>query len=845
MQSLTHAEAIARAAAIRVDSYDVDLDLTRDDRIFTSVTLIGFTCTADDTTTFLDIKPDVLTSLELDGVALDPAALDDGRYPLSGLAEGPHEIVAIADMAYTNTGEGLHRMVDPADGNVYLYATSFLDAAPQIFACFDQPDLKASVTLRVTADPSWTVTANGAGTQVEPGRWEFATTPPLATYFVTIVAGPYHIVRSEHDGIPLGVLARASLAQYVDEQAPEIFALTAACFDRFHELFGVRYPFGKYDHAFVPEFNAGAMENPGCVTYRDEFIFTSAVTDNEREERSNVIAHEMAHMWFGDLVTMRWWDDLWLNESFAEYLGMRVTYEATEYKDVWTSFALSRKAWGYSADQKPSTHPVASDVDDTEQALLNFDGISYAKGASVLRQLVASLGDEAFLAGLRAHFAKHAYGNATLADLLDALSTASGRDLSEWARVWLRTPQVSTLRPEVTIGADGRYASVNVIQTSPVLKPGEPPVLRPHRINVATGVLDGDGRMTPRDIVEVDVTGARTPIPALVGTSAADLLLLNDGDLTYAKIRLDADGMARLATTLPTVGDQLTRALLWSAAGDATRDAELSAAAYIDICAAGLPVEDNVRLFADVVRNAVWMVIGRFLPVEQRAAARARINAACRTALDASAPGSGRQLAAARGFVRSAGLPDAAALASWLDGSSTPPDGLVLDSNLRWVVMSQLALLGVVSAADIDEEYERDRTATNAISAAKAQSSRPDTDAKLVAWTKVIEDDSLSNHLLWATAEGFWQPDQDELLESYVDRFVAEIPAMTARRAAQVVDYLIRYIYPATVVTPDALAKLTAMVEAGGLSPAVERLIRDGNDDLRRSLEARELAVRS
>ncbi len=495
MDSLTHDEAIARAAAIRVDAYDIDLDLTVGDRIFRSTTTINFTCREPDASTFLDIKPQSLSGISLDGDQLPVAALADGRYPLAGLSQGTHEIVVVAEMAYTNTGEGLHRMVDPADGNVYLYATTFLDAAPQVFACFDQPDLKAAVTMRVTADPAWTVAANGAGAQVSPGRWEFTTTPPLATYFVTVVAGPYHVVRSEHDGIPLGILARASIASHVDQQADEIFQLTAACLDRFHELFGVRYPFGKYDHAFVPEFNAGAMENPGCVTYRDDFIFTSAVTDNEREERANVIAHEMAHMWFGDLVTMRWWDDLWLNESFAEYLGMRVTFEATRYTDVWTSFALSRKAWGYAADQRPSTHPVASDVTDAEEALLNFDGISYAKGASTLRQLVAWLGDEAFLGGLRAHFAKHAYGNATLADLLEALSDASGRDLSEWARVWLRTPQVSTLRPEVTLDADGRYATVDVIQTSPSLAPGEAPVLRPHRINVATGVLGDDGLM--------------------------------------------------------------------------------------------------------------------------------------------------------------------------------------------------------------------------------------------------------------------------------------------------------------------------------------------------------------
>jgi aminopeptidase N len=845
MPTLTHVEAIARAAAIRVDAYDIDLDLTGGDRVFRSTSKINFTCTQPDTSTFLNVLPDAFLSITLDGAALDVAALDAGRYPLSGLEPGGHEIVVVADMAYTNAGQGLHRFVDPADGLAYLYGMAFLDAAPRIFGCFDQPDLKAPVTMRVTADPAWTLSANGAGTQVEPGRWEFETTKPLATYFVTLVAGPYHVVRSEHDGIPIGIFARTSIGPSLDEQAPEIFELTAACLDRFHELFGVRYPFGKYDHAFVPEFNEGAMENPGCVTYRDEYIFTSAVTDAEREERANVIAHEMAHMWFGDLVTMRWWDDLWLNESFAEYLGMRLTYEVTPYTGIWTSFALRGKAWGYAADQRPSTHPVAATVTDTDEALLNFDGISYAKGAAVLRQLVAWLGDDVFFAGLRAHFAKHAYGNATLADLLDVLSDASGRDLSEWARVWLRTPQVSTLRPDVTLDADGRYATVDVVQTSPSLAPGEAPVLRPHRINVATGMLGDDGLMRLGDVVEVEVDGARTRIDALAGVPAADLLLLNDSDLTYAKIRLDDASMARLATTLPSVRDGLTRALLWGAAWDATRDAELSADAFVDICAAGLPGED-VTLLPGVLTYVLALAIGRFLPVERRRAARARVHAACRSALDGSEPGSGRQLAAARGLIGSAGPDDLVWMVSWLDSADTPPDndvrppnGLVLDADFRWLIVQRLAVVGAASAADIDAEYERDRTAANAIFAAKAHASRPDAEAKEAAWTKIISDDSLSNHLLFATADGFWQADQEAITAPYVERFVADIPRMAERRAATVAEHLVRLVYPATAVDVASLAVLTAMTETGRLAPALRRLVDDGNDDLARALAAR------
>ena len=471
MPSLTHAEAIRRASLINVESYDIDLDLTRGEEIFRSITTITFGCAEPGADTFLDVKPATLRGVTLNGTAVDPAAFAGGRLPLRDLATA-NVLVVEADMAYTNTGTGLHRFVDPADGNTYLYAQSFLDDAPQWFACFDQPDLKAPITLRVTADPAWLLASNGAESQVAPGVWEFATTKPLATYFVTLIAGPYHVVRDEHDGVPLAIYARAALKPHLDAQAPEIFEVTKACLDRYHRMFEVHFPFGKYDQAFVPEFTMGAMENPGCVTFRDDLIFTSAATESQYEDRACIVAHEMAHMWFGDLVTMRWWDDLWLNESFADYLGVRVTADATRYREAWTSFALGRKAWGYAADQRPSTHPVAGTVHDTDQALVNFDGISYAKGASVLKQLAAVIGDDAFLAGLRTHFARHAYGNATLADLLDALSEASGRDLSEWAEVWLRTSGVNTLRAHRVDGG------LRIEQTAA-------PVYRPHHVEVA------------------------------------------------------------------------------------------------------------------------------------------------------------------------------------------------------------------------------------------------------------------------------------------------------------------------------------------------------------------------
>src|SRR5690349_10411340 len=537
MPSLTRAEATARAATVTVTGYTIDLDVTAEGDTFRSRTVLRFTAEPG-ATSFVELEPAELLSATLNGAPVAAAALAGERLTLADLA-GRNELVVEALMRYSNTGEGLHRFTDPADGRTYLYAPMFLDGARRIFPCFDQPDLKAPVTLAVTAPDGWLVAANGeAAGAAEGGRFQFAATKPLSTYFVSLIAGPYHARTDEHDGIPLALYCRQALAEHLDEQAAEIFTITKQCLDRYHQIFEVRYPFGHYQQAFVPEFNFGAMENPGLVVFRDEFIYRSAVTDSEREQRAMVIAHEMAHQWFGDLVTMAWWDDLWLNESFAEYLGTRITAEATAFTETWTTFAMHRKAWGMRADQRPSTHPVApSDVDDTALALLNFDGISYAKGAAVLRQLVAWVGDEAFLSGLNEHFAAHAYGNATLADLLAAVSKASGRDLTGWADVWLRRAQVNTLRAEVERDADGRYAAVTLVQTAP----DDYPTLRPHRIGIGLYDQGADGVVLRRRLVEVDidpaVDGGRTPLPELTGEPAADLLLINDGDLTYAKIR--------------------------------------------------------------------------------------------------------------------------------------------------------------------------------------------------------------------------------------------------------------------------------------------------------------------
>ncbi|WP_213454063.1 aminopeptidase N [Rhizomonospora bruguierae] len=834
--SLTRAEADERAALLDPREYDIDLDLTGPES-FRSRTVIRFRAARPGATAFVELKPVRLRSARLNGAELDPATLAGNRLPLPDLA-AENELVVDADMAYSRTGEGLHRFTDPADGATYVYAQSFLDDAQRTFACFDQPDLKAEFTVRVTADPAWTVLGNAPGERVGPGRWEFERTRRLSPYLIVVAGGPYHGVHAEHSGpegpIPLGLYCRASLAEHLDRHADELMEITRGCLDEYHRLFAVPYPFGKYDQLFVPEFNAGAMENPGLVTLRDEFVFRSAVTESEREQRAAVIAHEMAHMWFGDLVTMRWWDDLWLNESFAEYLGYRVTGAATAFRETWTTFAMVRKGWGYAADQRPSTHPVApEEVTDTAQALLAFDGISYAKGASVLRQLVAWVGDEAFLAGLNAHFAAHAYGNATLADLLGALGAASGRDLTGWAELWLRRPQVNTLRPLVEVAGDGSYGSVTVVQEAP---PGYP-TLRPHRIGIGLYAAAG----APLHRVEVDLDPAtddgRTPVPGLAGRRG-DLLVLNDGDLTFAKVRLDERGLAALPTALPGLADPLTRAVIWGSVWAAVRDAELPITRMIDLLGATLPAEPLVTVVQDVL-SLVLPAAPRFLPPERYATAETALAATCAAVLDA-APDDSHRLAAARGLI--ATTRDIALLEDWLAGTGVP-GGLSVDADLRWAILLRLTVLDAVGPDRIDAELAADRSATGEQQAARCHAARPDADAKARAWDAIMNDDTRSNRLLEAAAEGFWQPGQEGLTAAYVPRFFAEANAMATRRRGWLAEWLSRFAFPRFAVAESTRAAAVELLARDDVEPGLRRSVVDLDDELGRALAARALAT--
>ncbi|MCW2621735.1 MAG: aminopeptidase, partial [Frankiales bacterium] len=601
--NLLRSEAAERAGQLAVASYDVHLDLRAQDPgdAFRSRTTIRFGAAEPGSGTFVEIAAVAVTSATLNGTPVDVAGYDGGRLTLTGLA-ADNELVVDASCRYMRTGEGLHRFVDPVDGSIYLYSQFETYDAHRMYACFYQPDLKATFALTVDAPADWVCVSGGAVSSCEDQadggrRWVFETMPRVSTYITALVAGPYAHVHDEHDGIPLGLYCRASMVQHLD--AEELFAITKQGFDFFHEAFGYRYPFGKYDQLFVPEFNAGAMENAGAVTFLEDYVFRSKVTDASYERRAETILHEMAHMWFGDLVTMRWWDDLWLNESFATYASVLAQVNATRWTGAWTTFANSEKTWAYRQDQLPSTHPVAADISDIDDVRVNFDGITYAKGASVLKQLVAWVGQDAFLAGVRTYFAKHEWGNTVLGDLLVELEAASGRDLSGWSAEWLETAGVATLRPSFEVAPDGTFTSFTVHQEATE----QWPTLRSHR--VAIGCYDlVDGSLVRSHRVELDVTGAATEVTELVGRPQPDLVLLNDDDLTYAKIRLDERSLATLVSHVGDFAESLPRALCWAAAWDMLRDAELRARDFLALVLNGIGRESDIGVVQSLLRQA-------------------------------------------------------------------------------------------------------------------------------------------------------------------------------------------------------------------------------------------------
>jgi aminopeptidase N len=708
-----------------------------------------------------------------------------------------------------------------------------------VFATFEQPDLKATFAFTVTAPAHWQVVSNSPTPEPEPGAdglavWRFAPTQRMSTYITALVAGEYHVVRDSYAGrdteIPLGVFCRQSLAEHLD--ADEILEVTKQGFGFFESAFEMGYPFGKYDQLFVPEYNMGAMENAGCVTFRDEYIFRSRQTAAAYEARANTILHEMAHMWFGDLVTMRWWDDLWLNESFAEWASHHAATVATRYREAWTSFCNSRKNWAYRQDQLPSTHPIAADNHDLEAVEVNFDGITYAKGASSLRQLVAWVGEEQFFAGLRTYFGRHAYGNSELTDLLRALEETSGRDLGAWTKEWLQTSGVNTLRAEFATDDEGRFSEFAVRQSAHP----DFPTLRRHRI--AIGLYDRtDSALVRRERVEIDVVGERTEVPDLVGTRRADLVLLNDDDLTYAKIRLDHDSLSTLVAGIDALADSLPRALCWGAAWDMTRDAEMAASDFVELVLRGVGAEADLPAVHALLRQA-QTAVNIYVAPAKRAQARKRWESGLLELVHAAAPGSDHQLAFVRGLAAASSEPETADfLAALLDGS-TQLEGMTVDTDLRWALVTGMASQGRLDEADIEAELAQDNTISGQQQAAAARTALPTEQAKEWAWHQAVERDDVANETQRSIAASFQRPGQDELLLPYVDRYLAQAATVWEAKGTQMASNFLQLMFPRVLTTPEVLDKVTDWLERTEANPAARRLVSEGRADLERALRA-------
>jgi aminopeptidase N len=845
--NITRAEAARRSACVDVVDYRVQVDLSHlaatDQPTFASTTTVRFR-SSPGRSTWIDLVGPEVERAVLNGRELELAAAFDGyRLQLDDLA-AENTLTVSARCSYMNTGEGLHRFVDPVDGATYLYTQFEVADARRVFACFDQPDLKASFAFQVTAPAGLHVVSNSPTPSPVPGEdgsavWEFAPTPRISTYITALVVGPYHVVRDEYAGphgtYPLSLMCRASLAEHLD--AEDVLTVTKQGFALFESAFGAPYPFVKYDQAFVPEFNAGAMENAGAVTITDDYVFRSRVTAAAYETRANTVLHELAHMWFGDLVTMTWWDDLWLNESFAEWAAHWASVSATKYTEAWTTFLNQRKAWGYRQDQLASTHPIVADMVDLDAVEVNFDGITYAKGAAALRQLVAWVGEKEFLAGLRTYFAKYAWGNTRLADLLAELEASSGRDLGEWAQTWLEASGVNLLRPELVVGPDGRYETVRIRQEPPSSPPGVAPTLRPHRI--ALGLYDQDehGQLVRTRRVEIDVTGPISEVAELTGARVPDLLLLNDDDLTFAKIRLDPRSMRSAVDHLDTRSDPLARALVWGAAWDMTRDAEMPTCDFLTLVLAGLGAETEIGVTSQVLAQ-LRAAIEQYADPARRSSYRDRLAEAMAGRLAEAAPGSDQQLVFARAFAAAARTPaHTTVLEGWLAGREVPA-GLAVDTDLRWTFLQRLVALAAVAPDAIEAELARDDTAAGVRQAILARASVPTLEAKERAFTSITTDDTMPNAHLVASVHGFVQADQRDLLRQFVDRYFAVLPAVWAQRTNETAQTVTVGLYPALLSEPATIESTDRFLAQRDLPVGARRLVVEGRDGVARAMRA-------
>jgi aminopeptidase N len=834
-ENLTRDEAVERGRLIADPRYEVILDLAGDDEDgFDSTTVVRFRCTEPGASSFLDLVARSVSSIILNGREVPLEAFARTRVTLDGL-QAENEVRIQARCFYQHDGTGMTRFVDPVDGAIYRNSDFEPYDARKGYACFDQPDIKGTFVFEVLAPEGSTVLSNMppvAEPDDEMGvrRWRFAETLRIPSYITAVVEGPFHQVRDRHGEIDLGLFCRDSLAAFLD--ADELMEITKQGFDFYQKAFGYPYPFAKYDQVFVPDYTAGAMENAGCVTFNEHYIFRSRETDAVRERRADTVLHEMAHMWFGDLVTMKWWNDLWLNESFASFASVLALTNATRFKEAWATFAEVEKNWAYREDQLPTTHPIVADIPDVESVHLNFDGITYAKGASVLKQLVAWVGEDRFLEGMRGYFRRFEFANAELDDFLNALEEVSGRDLHAWSKEWLEAAGVNTLHAEAA-GENGNLGSVQIVQTAPA----EWPTIRPHRLAIGLYDAEGDAGLKLRRRVELDVTGERTEVPELAGEAVPDLLLVNDLDLTYAKVRLDERSLRTLDERLSGLPDALGRAVCWGATWDMTRDGELAAREYLRLVLRHAEQEPKVGLVQALQTQAVTAVEVLGDPANRNAAIDLLASDALETTRRAEA-GSDHQLAWARTFISSARTPEHLDLVQGLLDGTEVIDGLKIDTELRWTLVRALAASGRAGEAEIAAELQRDATDAGKRRAAAARAARPTEEAKAEAWRAIVEDTQIPLAMATDMMRGFAQYGQEELLKPYVARYFEALGPVWENREFRFALVFGRQMYPHTIVSEETVAATDAYLE-GDVPAPIRRLLLEGRDGIQRALRAR------
>ncbi len=835
--NLTRVEAQERKALVTVDHYNVVLDLTTGDEVFRSTTDVSFTATAG-ASTFIDAITRTVHSIELNGVAIDTSAADGVRIQLDNLA-ADNVLRIVADAEYTNSGEGLHRFVDPVDGEVYLYSQFEVPDSRRVFAVFEQPDLKATFRFTVTAPAAWEVVSNqpveSRTADGDSSIWVFKTTPRISSYITAIVAGPYAKVTSEltsSDGrtIPLGIYSRKSLSQHLD--ADYIFDITRKGFAYYEEKFDYPYPFEKYDQLFVPEFNAGAMENAGAVTFTEAYVFRSKVTDAIKERRVVTILHELAHMWFGDLVTMKWWNDLWLNESFAEWASTIATANATEWTEAWTTFQAMEKSWAYRQDQLPSTHPVVATINDLEDVQVNFDGITYAKGGSVLKQLVAWVGEDEFFAGVAAYFTKHAWGNTELKDLLAELEITSGRTLTEWSKLWLETAGVNTLRPSFEVDSSGNFTTFRVLQSAHP----DYPTIRPHRLAIGFYNLE-DGKLVRTHRHELDVDGKSTEVPEFVGMARPDLVLINDDDLAYAKIRLDDDSLAVAIEHLKDIENPLARALVWGSVWDATRDAETPASDYVRLVLGNIATETESTTIRTTL-NQLLLAARQYVAAETRAATIGKVGDELWSLAQNAEAGSDSQFQFVKFFAQIASTSDHVDALRGLRDGTIALDGLTIDTDLGWELLEGLVLNGAATTKDIDDMLATDNTASGAQAAARAGATFPTSEAKLSAFDSLVDEDDKPNLIVRNTALGYQHVNDPSVLEAVVERYFSSLTDLWKNRSYAIAEALVVGLYPAPLASKSLVEATKGWLDANPDIPALRRLVVENLAGVERALAA-------